>query len=134
MGIFVSSGLFTLALLPNFGCCSERTYDIFLFITPILYFSSIIASYVYIFLHSDCINIYKNSDDNNIIKFYHVIIWNNIVSAIIFMLMLISFLITQCCNFCKKQPELPINNPINPINNSNNSNNSDDDTPLIILD
>lgn len=122
IGIFITTGLFIFSLLPNCGLCSESSSKIFRFITPLMYYGSYIAIITEINLNIDCLSTYKNSNDKKINIFSTVLIWNFISFSIIIHLMLLSFIMSQCCFYCskKKTQQLPIN--------------IDETKPLIILD
>jgi hypothetical protein len=119
IGIFVATGLFIFSLLPNCGFCSDNSNKVIRFISPILYYSLYIGITVEIYLNINCISTYKNSTDPNAIIFITVFGWNIISFSSVIHLMLLSFILSQCCNYCnkKKNNNLPINNE-----------------PLIILD
>jgi hypothetical protein len=120
IGIFVATGVFIFSLLPNCGFCSDNSNKIIRFISPILYYGSYIATTVEIYLNIDCISTYKNSTDINETTFISILGWNIISFSTVIHLMLLSFIMSQCCNYCNKKKmntNLPINNE-----------------PLIILD
>ncbi len=122
IGVFITSGLFIFSLLPNCGRCSDNSSKLFRFITPLLYYISYIVLISEIYLNVECINIYKNSNIQNINIFLTVLMWNFISFSIVIHLMLLSFIFSQCCSYCKKK-----NNSQLPIN-------SNETKPLIILD
>jgi hypothetical protein len=123
IGVFITSGLFIFSLLPNCGCCSEKSSKLFRFITPLMYYGSYIAIITEIYLNVECITVYKNSTNQNISIFLTVLMWNFIGFSIIVHLMLLSFILSQCCTYCSKKQ----NNSQLPIN-------SNETKPLIILD
>ena len=110
IGVFITTGIFVFSLLPNCGLCSESSSKVFRFITPLIYYGSYIAIITEINLNIDCITTYKNSTDQNIQLFLKVLMWNFISFSIIIHLMLVSFILSQCCVHCsKKKQQLPIN-------------------------
>ncbi len=120
IGNFITTGLYIFSLLPNCGFCSDNSNKIIRFIVAIIYYGSYIALIVKIYLTIDCISTYKNSDITNAKTFIKILGWNMISFFIITNLMLLSFIISQCCSYCNKK-KANINPPIN-------------DEPLIILD
>lgn len=123
IGVFITSGLFIFSLLPNCGWCSENSTKLFRFLTPLIYYISYIVLITEIYLNIECINIYKNSTNQNVSIFLTVLLWNFIGFSIVIHLMLLSFILSQCCSYCSKKK----NNSQLPIN-------SNETKPLIILD
>ncbi len=108
--VLITTGIFVFSLLPNCGLCSELSSKVFRFITPLMYYFSYIAIITQINLNIDCLSNYKNSTNENIKLFLTVLIWNFSSFTIIIHLILISFIISQCCIYCskKKNQQLPI--------------------------